>query len=487
MDAVLPRVAPEILALFRTTYGALLLGTLAWTLPHAKRFFQSERWGGYGQSCSFVDSIQNPLLLPVVLAVWVAAGICLVAGQWTVAAAGVNLLLCRYFFLQMRWKGVLRGMGAPGYMTCWLAAAVFVLELCQRHAPELLALGLLVFQVDFALIMFVAGWYKFNAGYAEDEGMECGMVNPQWGYWWRAYRQLPPSSWFFRFNNHMAWGGEVVAGLLMLFPATRFWGALFMFASFIYIGLNIRLLLLAPMVMLACVLFCEIGSPGQAALGQIASCAPTGVEGTWRVPVACLPGLRAALWSYLALLPVAYGGMFANFYYRRALPGRVQSFLDRYTNFFGLILWRVFSADVTQFYIRIHRRDGATGERELVSHWNLASGLRYSHVGEAITVTSLFTTLKYYPADNQLFRERLLRYARTVPCPVGSDLIFEYVRISKAGDRFHDESVAEYVVNPTLGTVVEWTLDPSFSVRAPAPKSPVHPGHRPGSYSPARR
>ena len=50
--------------------------------------------------------------------------------------------------------------------------------------------------------------------------------------------------------------------------------------------------------------------------------------------------------AYIALLPFAYGGLVTNFYLRRRLPAPWQHLLEAYTNFFGIILWRVFSADL---------------------------------------------------------------------------------------------------------------------------------------------
>jgi len=106
-------------------------------------------------------------------------------------------------------------------------------------------------------------------------------------------------------------------------------------------------------------------------------------------------------------------------------------------------------------------------------------------VGEFICLVSLFTTLKYYPANSALFVDRLLRYARTLPCPPGSDLIFEYVSLRKDTGRFEEVVAAEYAVDPEAGTVVERVVDPTVSVRAPGRSSPVHEGGRPGSYAPA--
>jgi hypothetical protein len=482
----LPQLTDPTAALIRSAYGLLLLVHLLATLPQARRFFVSERWGGYGESCWQVDLLQNPVACAVLQALWLGCAACLAAGRGPLAAAALNLALCRYYHVHMRWKGVLRGLGAPGFLCCWLAGAVFLLELTGGCAPGLRPLALLVLQVDFALIMFVAGWYKLRAGYVRGEGMEYGLVNPQWGRWWRWYRRLPSGHWFFRFNNFMAWSGEVAAGALMLFPATRFWGALFILGSFAYIAANIRLLALPGMVMVACLLFFGPGTPGGVLLAPVAAWAPPSPDPGFRLPAAGAGALALLLGAYLVLLPPAYAGLYYNFYCRKALPGRWQAVLERYTNYFGLILWRVFSADITNFFIRLYRQPPGGGPRELVSAWGAWRDRRYGHVGEAITVTSLFTTLKYYPGGGPLFRDRLLRYARTVACPDGGLLVFEYVSIRKEPEGFTFVPFAEFRVDPARGRVEEVTLDDRAAVRSPLGVSPLHPGARPGSYAPAR-
>src|SRR5581483_10760104 len=119
MPAILPQLGASTQSLIRGAYGVLMLATLLQALPEARRFFLSDRWGGYAKSQRDVDLIQNPVVMPLLLAAWFAANIALVAGRATVWAALVNFALCRYFFIHMRWKGVLRGMGAPGFMSYW--------------------------------------------------------------------------------------------------------------------------------------------------------------------------------------------------------------------------------------------------------------------------------------------------------------------------------------------------------------------------------
>jgi hypothetical protein len=193
--------------------------------------------------------------------------------------------------------------------------------------------------------------------------------------------------------------------------------------------------------------------------------------------------LGAALWVYLIVLPFAHAGLYYNLYAKKRLPGTLQPILDIYTNIFGIIIWRVFSADHTNFLIEIDQHL-ADGTRHRISRWG--HGLRYRHVGEAITVTTLFTTLKYHPSNSNLFSERLLRYARTVPIRPGSVLGFRYLAVVKREDTFDYVLVAEYVVDVARCTVEERVIDSSRSVHAPIDGSPIHEAERPGSYAPAR-
>jgi hypothetical protein len=478
----MPELSLAAQAVLSIGYAVLLLAFLAMALPHARRFFLSERWGGYAQSAPDVDAIQNPVVTGLVMVSWVASAVCLALGWWVVAASFVNLLFCRYFFVHMRWKGVARGMGAPGFMTYWLAAAVFLLELALRFAPDARPLVVLALQVDLAFIMLSAGFYKLSAGYARNHGMELGMANPEWGYWWRWWARMPPGHWVFRLLNHLAWSTEVVAAVLMVIPATRLVGAALIMVSFVFIATQIRLGVLCEMVILCGVLFFSPDGRAEPVLAWLGvATRPAGAAGSWPVVDAAL---RVGLWTYLVLLPLAHGGLFYNFYLRRSLPSPLQRILDLYTNLFGIIIWRVFSVDVVNFFVRIYRQPSAGGPRTLVSRYGWGGSLRYAHVCESIAVTSLFTTLKYYPSNDALFLDRLLRYARTVPCPSDAVLVFEYVSIWKGQGRFDFLPVAEYAVDVCAGTVRERILSQAVSVRSPHPVSPVHEGTRPGSYAP---
>jgi hypothetical protein len=287
--------------------------------------------------------------------------------------------------------------------------------------------------------------------------------------------------------NQLGWATEIVAAVLMLIPQTRFLGGAIIVLTFAFIATQIRLGLLCEMVVLAGVLFFQPGSLGARLVHGLFSWVPASPTGDhtvgWLGTV-----LTLALWTYIAFLPFAHLGLAANLYLRHSLSPKLQRLLETYTNAFGIIVWRVFSVDVVGFFIKIHRaqRDDMSS-RELVGKWGWRHGLRYSSVAEAITVTSLFTTLKYYPSNNALFVERVLRYSRTVPHASGEVLVFEYISVLKDGATWELAPVAEYVVDTDAGTVEERVLDDRVSVRAAHEHSPVHEAARPGSYAPASR
>jgi uncharacterized membrane protein YphA (DoxX/SURF4 family) len=486
-----PFLSPELSlhaqAFIRTAYGLLLCGSLMLALPHWRRFFLSERWGGYAQSLREVEFVQNPVTAPLVLAVWWACGVLIAAGVWSPWPAVLNLLFCRYFFIAMRWKGLARGMGAPGFVLYWGGLSVVLLEYCLRYAPDVRPLALQVLQADFALIYLSSGFYKFSAGYPQNHGMEIGMASPAWGYWWKSYMNMPPSHGLFRFLNHLAWSSQILAGILMLLPPTRFIGGVIIIGMFIFIATQIRLALLCEVVILSSgVIFFHPGSAGDQLLativGPVAQPAVESFPGLGVVNT----GLVILLGVYLILLPLAHGGLSYNFYLRRSFPLPIQKALESYTNFFGLIVWRVFSVDLINFFIRVFRcPEGRTHERVLISCHGRGGGFRFDHVVESITLACIFTTLKYYPNNKALFDERLLRYAKTFECQSHDLLLFEYVSLKKESDRFVFTPVAEYVVDLRAMTVKEHVLDTSVSPRAAHVVSPVHEGHRPGTYAPS--
>jgi hypothetical protein len=467
---MLPELSPAVQALVRVSYGALLLATLLLALPNWKRFFVSEKWGGYAESTPSIDPLQNPAASRIVLAVWLACGGLIAAGRCTVWASAINLLLCHHFFVSSRWKSLSRGLGAPGYMCYWLGAAVFLLELASAAAPSTRSLVVLLLQIDFAMIMLSAGVSKVASGYVRNDGMELGMANPMWGYAWRWSSGLPTEHIVLKTLNHLGWSLELAAAALMLvpLPASRLAGGALIFLSFAFVATQIRLGPLCPMVMACCLLF---------------------VSGSYAVPsggekALVASALAAFAWTYLVLRPLVTAGLFYNLYGKKALPRPFQAVLDRLANFFGIILWRVFTADLINFYVEIFQRSRTNGAETLVSRYDDPTDFRFNNVCEAIVVTTVFTTLKYYSSNPGLFKERLLRYVRTISCPEDRLLVFRYISIVKRDGRFVHLPVTDYEVDPKAGSIVERSLSGIVDVRAKSAFSPLHEAASPGSYAP---
>jgi hypothetical protein len=490
----LPRLSPEVQACLRVAYSVLMLGTLALALPHGRRFFLSERWGGYGKSSVGVDLVQNPTVFPVVMVTWLGSVLLLAAGAWTPWTALVSVLISRYYFVQMRWSGVLRGMGAPGFMIYWLGVAIFLLEFTRAHAPALQPLAVLALQLDLGATLLTAGIYKLSAGYAQNHGMELGLANPEWGYWWRWYTRMRPDHALFHTLNHLAWSTEIAIGVLAFIPATRPIAGLLIVISFACIATQIRLGLLCQTLIAAALVFvpasAEVSTALQSALPWFVLSPSSGPPVSGDV----VPWLAAALLGYVALLPLAYGGLLYNVLARRALPAMLRWPLQFYTNACGMILWRVFTADVTNFYVQVHEQPRYGSQRLLVSAYPGLTGCplqpspgslrrRFSHVAESLAITSVFTTLKDSASNSALFEEQLLRYARTIPYLPGSKLVFTYTLLVKTADCFEHIATREFVVDPVASAVECHRLRVDASATATAAAS-IFEGARPGSYLP---
>ena len=477
----LPEISAGTQALLRSGYGILIFCTILWTLFPGRWFFHGARWGGYGDDRDFaINLLQNPFSRLLLTGLWTAAAVGLITGTQTVLCALINLAVCWFYFVRCRWNSLLRGMGAPGFFCYWLGAVTLFLELGRYMDPSgrILAVVVLVAQVDFALIQLCAGSYKSVCGYSANEGMQLGLANPFWGHHWRFYKKMKPAHPLFVFLNQVSYRVQIGAALLMLFPATRLIGALAIAASFLFVMTQIRLGFLLPKVMISSLLFVQAGSAADKFLGDLFG-APHSVQQTsWVLPPWASLLITSFLLTYLVLLPLAKACQWYNLLKGRSFPAPLQSFLEKWANAFGIIIWRVFSVDVINFFVRIY-----SGDEEYTTlgkaRWN--NRFRYIMVAESIALTSIFTTLKSHPADSEFFTDKLVRYARTVPCGRGQTVRFAYHELDYSGRHFEFVHTVDYIVDPKSGTVEVVNL--REHLEGPS-ASPVRPGARPGSYLP---
>jgi len=470
-------------SLMRSLYGVLLALQLLQTLFVAHRFLTSERYGGYMFASRWADRFLRPGIVRGLTIVWLACAVALIV-HGTLIAAVLNLIFARLFFVEMRWRGILRGMGAPGQMTYWLAGLILLLGISRNWdvGGTLRAVIVVTYRLDFAFIMFAAGIYKATAGYLQNNGAQMGIVNPLWGWWSRSLSRLAPDHFAFGAFNVMAVISEVGCAIAFLIPGISPYAAVLFALGFLAVGALVRLTFLAEMVAVCCILYLTPTDFFGTHLGA-AAIAPD-ASGAAAVVVTVLSALIAL---YAVALPFAYAGMWYNFYTRRRLPLPVQRVLDVWTRLCSLNLWRVFTADLTNFIVEIEARNPGTGaSRPIVPapKLGLIAELRRLHVGESITLASLFTTRRYYPNDAALFAKRISIYARSLDIQPGEVAVFKFIDVGRSEGKWVFRLVSEFIVDSAAATVREERVDPTFDVTKPAPGSPIYAGATPGSYAP---
>jgi hypothetical protein len=466
------------LGLFRALLGVLFLVDLLSYLPYARTCLGPGYWRRSWPSSNTV--------LGVVIVAWALASISLITGTFPFAGTLVFLVLFRHYYVANRWKNLFRGGGAPGFMSHFAILHLLSFELAAALDPtgSLSVIALVVFSADLGTILLDSGVYKLLSGYVRSEGMEYGLANPMWGYWFRFFRRVDPGHILLRAQDLIAALGEVTMGTAMIVFPFRGIGAVICIVSFAYLLPLIRLGRLAA-------LMAFIPLP---LLPELPFTLPAGVE----LPVAAAPGWPAqvqaiVLVAYIAVLPAVKVVQYLNLFQRRPFPRAIQQWLTRYANAMPIIMWRVFTADVTNFFIRIYAIDAAGLERPVLTEDGTYSyrdlrrfrwSSRFLHVTESIALATVFTTLKYFPSRRDLFEDRLVGYARSLELTGATRVRFEYIAIRKDRGALRYDAVVEFVVDLATDAVTERKLDPEFDYSLPARFSHIRESVGFGSYLP---
>jgi hypothetical protein len=459
--------------------GALFLLDLLAFLPYANICLGRGYWR---------EGALHGKALPLVLLAWAAGAVSLGIGFYPVVGAAVLWFIFRDLYITNRFKNLLRGTGAPGFMSHHTALFMFLLEaaalLDRSHV-----LGervFLLYRIDFGMILLCAGMYKALSGYLQGEGMEYGFANPIWCYWFRVFRRFNPRLIFFRLQDAVAAIGEVVMGILFFFPKTSAIGAALCIAGFLGLITLFRIGRLPALMGAIPLLWLPSLGVHFAGLGNFS---PT------QVPPVLLMVFTVLIFGYIALLPVVKVMQYLNLFLSISLPRPIQAPLTRYAYYVPIIMWRVFTADLTNFFVRIYAVDRSSGaETPLVDENGVYSyrefftrflwSQRFLHFAEAVAITTIFTSLKYYHSDRSLFEERLRLYASTL----GTDdlLKFQYVSVAKGENSFEYRAVSDFFVDPVSGEITEHKLDADFDCGAPARGSHIRETIGIGSYLPKR-
>jgi hypothetical protein len=426
--------------------------------------------------------------LPLVLLAWAAAAVSLGIGFYPIVGAAVLWLIVRHFYIANRWKNLFRGGGAPGFMSHHTTLFILLLEAAALLDRSGL-LGdrvFLMYRIDFGVILLCSGTYKSLSGYLRGEGMEYGLANPMWGYWFRVFRRLNPRGIIVRLQDLAAAGGQVVMGMLLLFPQTSAIGAALCILGFLGLMPVVRLGRLAALMAVIPLLWLP---PLGVHFEPVRTFSPI------NTPQVVLTALTVLIFGYIAILPFVKVMQYLNLFLSVSYPRPIQAALTRYANRVPIIMWRVFTPDVTNFFVRIYAVDRSSGAetpllveegtyayREIFTRFRWSA--RFLHVTESIALTTVFTTLKYFRSQRGLFEERLRDYARTL----GTDerLRFEYVSIAKGEKSFEYRPVADFFVDPVSDEVAEHRLDADFDYGAPARLSHIRETTGFGSYVPKK-
>jgi hypothetical protein len=483
-----PTLSLETQAFIRTAYGILMFLFFLIMLPYNRVYFTCQKYGGCIENLPWTERFLTPLGHKILMLLWMTTAAMLAFNIQTVWFSLLNLVLCHTFFIRMRWTSPLRGMGAPGYISYWIGAFIFLMEYALYHSDAegtFRNLVLLMFRLDFAIMMLDSGINKVFHGYPVNKGMNFGMVNPAWSYWPNFFRRFPANSFVFHFFNYSAFVFQILGAVLLLIPATYWLGALIIFGSFFLVLLIIRLGVLCPQLMLITFIYTIPGGWVHQALDRFYPSDPVLSAGYHYQPW-LTPAFQLFVTLYIFLLPIAKIGLYLNFYFKKTLPAPFQKALETYTNTLGIILWRVFTIELIDYYMRVYFVDRSTGKRidySRFGRWKLNQSNRFLWVGESIMSVIVFNTERYFQ-QKELFHKRILQYARTMGCPAGHDLIFEWVVIRDQNNRYQDAVAKVYKVDCASGVIEEKILDPAALAEQQSRNIAMHASARPGSYAP---
>jgi hypothetical protein len=394
-------------ALFRALAGALFLSDLIGLLLYGFPRY-------VGPSFHTDSPLRSPARVWALAVVWGVAASALMLGIAPFVAACTLALLFRYQHVRLRYTSLARGAGAVGYMP-WLvatyiaawegAALVAGRPSALHHAVEV------AFTLEMAFILLCAGTAKALHGYVHGPGVELALANPFWSRAARWVQAHPPSHGVRLLLNRVGVGAEVLAGMLLLVPhaTVRAVGALLVGCVFGWVALTLRLAGLPWLMLLIALRFLP----------------PDAVEPVAPVvqwPEVVLTGFTAAVWGWIALLVTLRLAVWALFYRPSVRNTAVGRQIDRLAARVPVFVWRVFTADITNFFVRLSWQPAAPDAPRVVLFDETSRRAgdprgRWAHCGEFVALSSVFSKAKYFGRDSATFHEFLRRYARSLQPP----------------------------------------------------------------------
>jgi len=299
------------------------------------------------------------------------------------------VVLCRYFFVYLRYKSVGRGNGAPGFMVYWFCLYGFLFAAVENFNLRVEPLSLL-FLFDFSLIMISAGTYKLLNGYARGNGIEYGLCNPAWSYlstfFQSLYKHAKAKNKVKLLNvtlNFSSFLTEFLIGIFILFDTLRTLGALLLLTTFI--GLLVVKLGTLPFTMMAIAYAIYIQ------------------DVTFMSVFRDFSYIEIAYAIYGLTLILSYLWVWA-YNLKLELPKGLHTLSLLSYTLSGSIIWSVFTRDITKHFLVI---EGNAGDK-LQDFKSLRT--RDEGVHSGISRATLMTFSKYASMKDRNFEERLQIY-----------------------------------------------------------------------------
>lgn len=433
-------------------YSILVAALNVWfvllTIPNNSRIFSSVVSNGYIESGSRRPFLRLTRNFAWGLSIaWLVAAILMVFSLLPIAASIFSFGISYYFFIFKRYESLSRGLGAPGYFITWINFTNCTYLIVNRIQSESIEFLSKFFLAEIGIVFLVSGLYKLTSGYQRGRGMNVGMCNPQWSYFPLAWKGFNQNAFQTSILNGIAVYGEIVGGIFLLSFKLQHIGSFIIATMFLGVAVTVRLGNLCFLIICSviCPLLIKGGTPQGSSLVQ-----------------ASLFQSFVVLVFFTSML--AYIGLAINYYTNLTIPKNIQTTLNRHVRVFGTSLWRVFTADITSIYIEIFSLTEAGG-MSLISKWTDKRCKRFRFVGEAITITSIFTLLKYQ-ADRRLFESRLIAHARSLNL-VETKVCYRYFYIDTRERVNSLQHVRDFFVDLESSVIRELKIDVNFDPTAP--------------------
>lgn len=429
-------------------------------------------------------------ILIIIFILWLICLISILLDFHRLLFSFILIPIFRYYFISTRWSSLLRGGGAPGYMSYYSLLIILLSELSFiLPTGNHVWLGYLI-MLDFGTIILCSGIYKSLSGYLKSDGMEYGLANPMWSYFFKYFSKISPNNTFFKVQNYTACLLQIFAGLCILLSPINvyfgFIGGTIVFMSFLYLIPLVRLGRLATIMMSISILFIPDLK------FSLFSTSQSNPQTVHIIQFNCLNDFFKIIYlTYLPLLVIIkftqYLNLFKNIYWSH----KINSLLSKIANFFPVIIWRVFTPDVTNFYIKIKIQNKIDKSVEILDENNIYSyftnysfwnKFRFLHVMESIALTNIFNSLRYFKNNQRLFIERLLRYSKTFPNHTDKIITYDYILIEKTIKTFEYKLLKSFIVDTKNGSINSIEMNNSELISKSSTYSPVHVTNGFGHY-----